>query len=63
MGRCRITVLRRTYYADLVEQFGKNPELGPCDWFSEGAVYYTGGKRVRGFVGIEVLAKTPFLKW
>ena len=24
---------------------------------------YTGGKRVRGFVGIEVLAKTPFLKW
>ena len=24
---------------------------------------YAGGKRVRGFVGIEVLAKTPLLKW
>jgi putative DNA primase/helicase len=24
---------------------------------------YAGGKRVRGFVGIEVLAKAPFLKW
>ena len=24
---------------------------------------YAGGKRVRGFIGIEVLAKTPLLKW
>ena len=24
---------------------------------------YAGGKRVRGFMGIEVLAKSSFLKW
>ena len=24
---------------------------------------YSGGKRVRGFIGIEVLAKSSFLKW
>ena len=45
MGRCKITVLRRTYYADLVEQFHKKPDLGPCDWFQDGQVFYTGGKR------------------
>ena len=45
VGRCKITVLRRTYYADLVEQFHKKPDLGPCDWFTDGAVYYTGGRR------------------
>ena len=34
---CKITVLKRLYHADLVEQY-RRPDVrnGPCDFFTEG---------------------------
>ena len=42
MGRCRITVIRTTYYPDLAAQYPPY-ETGCCQAMKEGDVFYTGG--------------------
>ncbi len=44
MARCRITVLRRTFNKDLVDEFveeGRKETIGPCEAFRDGQVFET----------------------
>lgn len=38
MPKCKITVLRKSYFPDLVEQYCADPAVGPCAMFEEGQV-------------------------
>ena len=51
MARCRITVLRCTFDAELKEKYIPDPDYGPCPYFRPGQVYwYDGGEeRPEGF--------------
>ena len=42
MGRCRITVVRTTYFPDLASQYPPY-ETGCCEAMKEGDVFYTSG--------------------
>jgi uncharacterized repeat protein (TIGR04076 family) len=43
MKRCKITVLRREFFKDLVDEYIAIPNWGPCTLMKEGDVFYTGG--------------------
>lgn len=36
LPKCKITVLRREFYADLAEEYLANPHVGPCQRFYDG---------------------------
>lgn len=42
MKKVKITVLKRTWNDDLAKQYAA-PDLGPCDYHSEGEVFYSNG--------------------
>ena len=41
--KCRITVLKREFYADLAAEYIPIPDFGPCEMMKEGDVFLTGG--------------------
>lgn len=43
MRKCKITVLKRMYYKDLVDEYCRFGDFGPCPVMKEGDVFYTGG--------------------
>lgn len=49
MKKVKITVLKRTWNDDLAKQYAA-PDLGPCDYHSEGEVFYSNGwQKPEGF--------------
>lgn len=36
MPKCKITVLRKSYFKELAQEYCSNPEVGPCSFFEEG---------------------------
>lgn len=43
MKRCKITVLKRTFFEDLASEYIPIPGVTPCERMKEGEVYYTAG--------------------
>ncbi|MDR2391732.1 MAG: TIGR04076 family protein [Planctomycetota bacterium] len=37
--KCKITVLRREYFSDLVDQYLADPKSGKCPYFQDGQVF------------------------
>jgi uncharacterized repeat protein (TIGR04076 family) len=44
MTRCKITVLRKEYYKDLIDEYINYENWGPCPVLNVGDVFYTGGQ-------------------
>ncbi len=43
MKRCKITVLKREFYEDVVDKYIPFAEFGPCHMMKEGDVFITSG--------------------
>ncbi len=43
MKKRKISVLRRTFQADLAEEYIPMPDFGPCEMMCEGDAFITGG--------------------
>lgn len=43
MKKCKITVLKRTFYPELAKEYIPFDDFGPCDQMKEGDVFVTGG--------------------
>jgi len=43
MSRCKITVLKKAFFEDIVEKYVTFENYKPCECMTEGQVYYTGG--------------------
>jgi uncharacterized repeat protein (TIGR04076 family) len=41
MAKCKITVLKKTFHPDLVEEYCKDPQTGICTSFVEGDEFLT----------------------
>ena len=44
MARCKITVLKRAFFQDIVDEYVGFENYQPCECMTEGQVYYTGGE-------------------
>jgi len=52
MKKCRITVLKKNFYADIVRDHSNlGPEFGHCPLFEEGQVFECGRDMPEGFCG------------
>lgn len=60
MKKCRITVMRRTEYPDLMAEF-ENPMEHPCD-LTAGQVFVTGGEQPDGLCGSAWETLRPFVE-
>jgi len=50
LKKCRITVLKRTFHKDLVEEHSNfGPEHGPCPMLAEGQIFECGLDMPEGF--------------
>ena len=44
MARCKITVLKRAFFQDIVDKYVGFENYKPCECMTEGQIFYTGGE-------------------